>query len=102
MQPRLIGLQAVIDTAVDQTDILQGAMTKPGPLREMQSRVQAVTGMVVVELVVPSVEEKREEGLEAEPLLLMRGQAEVVVVELIRRRPLLTVIKTLMKKVIDA
>jgi hypothetical protein len=34
MQPRLIGLQVVIDTAVDQTVILQGAMTKLGPLRE--------------------------------------------------------------------
>jgi len=57
--------------------------------------VQAVTGTVVVELVVPSVEEeRREEGLEAEPVLLMRDRAEVVVVELIRRRPLLTVIKT--------
>lgn len=33
-QPRLIGLQVGIDTAVDQTVTLQRVMRNPGPLRE--------------------------------------------------------------------
>lgn len=55
-----------------------------------------MTGTVVVELVGPYGEEMREEGLEAERVLLMRGRAEVVVVVvvvLIRRPLLLTVTK---------
>lgn len=52
-----------------------------------------MTGTVVVELVGQYVEETREEGLEAEPVVLMRGRAEAVAVVLIRRPQLLTVTK---------
>lgn len=48
-----------------------------------------MTGTVVVELVGPYGEEMREEGLEAERVLLMRGRAEAVVVVVLIRRPLL-------------
>lgn len=57
--------------------------------------MQAVTGTVVVELVGLFVEQTREEGLEAEPVVRMRGRAEAVVVVLvvIHRLVLMTVTK---------
>lgn len=47
--------------------------------------MQAVTGTVVVELAGLFVEETREEGLEAEPVVLTIGRAEAVVVVVIHR-----------------